>query len=296
MNPTPTDLSALPRPVALVLSGGVSLGALQVGQLRAVAETGLTPDLIVGTSVGAINSLFMARDFTPERAHALAAVWRGLRREHIFGGVGLGSLLALLKGRGTLASSAGLEALIARELPRDRGELAIPAHVVAVELLSGQGVILSAGDLHRNALASAAIPSVFPPVTIDGRLLVDGGLSANVPLLPAARLGARTLIVLDAGYPCGLKTPPRGLVAGVVHAMTLALRSQVHAALPAVARECVVVYLPAPCPLSAAPHDFSRTAELMTTGYELAREFLSRLVAAGPGVYGHPHFHAEGAV
>jgi len=70
-----TNLSTLPRPIALVLSGGASLGAVQVGQLRALAEAGLSPDLFVGTSVGAINALFVARGLTLARVEALEQVW-----------------------------------------------------------------------------------------------------------------------------------------------------------------------------------------------------------------------------
>lgn len=290
-DPTPPALSTLPRPLALVLSGGASLGALQVGQIQAVAEVGLTPDLIVGTSVGAINGVFMAGAFTAARAKALASIWLGLRRKDVFGDLGLGAVLRLLRDGGTLSTPTGLETLIRTHLPRSHSDLAVAAHVVAVDILTGRIVILSDGDLHRNVLASSAIPSVFPPVQVDGRLLVDGGLSANVPLLPAAQLGARSMIVLDAGYPCSLTTPPRGLVAGILHTLALALRNQVQAALPTLAREHAIVYLPAPCPMSTSPHDFSRTKELLAMGRDLARDFLREIAVEVPGVCGHPHFH-----
>lgn len=291
-----TSLEALPRPLALVISGGASLGALHVGQLLALTEAGVVPDLIVGTSVGAINGLFMARDFTLARAEALAEVWRGLRRDDVFGRLGVGSALRLLRGGGVLAEPAGLEALIQRTLPREASELAVPAHVVAVDYLSGRAVILSDGDLHLNALASTAIPNVFPPVTVAGRLLVDGGLAANVPLAPAAHLGARSMIVLDAGFPCALTAPPQGLVAGIVHALTLAIRNQVQLVLPTLAGSHTIVYLPAPCPLGTAPHDFSNTDALIRIGHDLAANFLADLGAAGgPGVLGHPHFHSANA-
>lgn len=288
-----SPLQSLPRPLALVFSGGASLGALQVGQLRALVEAGIQPDLIVGTSVGAINGLFVARGLTSARVDALADVWLSLRRENVFGGLGVGSVLRLLSGGGTLAKPGGLEALIRRELPRDNSELAIPTHVIAVDYLSGGSVILSGGDLHRNALASAAIPNVFPPVRLGRQLLVDGGLAANVPLLPAVRLGARSLIVLDAGFPCALTEPPRGIIAGIVHAMTLTLRNQSYGVLPRLAHDHTIIYLPVPCPLATAPHDFSHARELIAAGYKLTGEFLSRYKAGAPGVYGHPHFHGD---
>lgn len=286
------NINDLPRPVALVLSGGASLGAVQVGQLRALADAHFVPDLIVGTSVGAINGLYVARHgLGPASVDALATVWRGLRGDEVFGKLGASAVFRLLRGASTLASSGGLEALVARELPRDASELVIPCHVVAVDYLSGRPVVLSGGDLRRNALASAAIPNVFPPVEVDGSALVDGGLAANVPIGPAARLGARSLVVLDAGYPCALPSPPRGLIPGLLHTLTLTLRNQVHVALPRIAETCVVAYLPAPCPLSVAPHDFTRTDELIGAGNALARQFLSGFAIAQTGVFGHPHFH-----
>lgn len=287
----PASLAELPRPLALVLSGGASLGAVQVGQLRAIVELGVVPDLIVGTSVGAINGLFMAREFSPAHVDRLESVWVGLGERGVFADVGVASTLRLLWRGGSLASPALLERLILRELPRVRSELAVPAHVVAADYLSGRTVILSGGDLQRNALASAAIPNVFPPVEIDGRLLVDGGISANVPVLPAAELGAATMVVLDAGFPCALTSPPRGIVSSVLHAMTLTLRNQVAGVLPALARERSIVYLPAPCPLAVSPHDFSSTSMLIRAGYDLAAAALGSLDVRGPGVHGHPHFH-----
>lgn len=284
-------LAELPRPVAIVLSGGGSLGALQAGQLRALTELGLRPDLIVGTSVGAINGLFMASDFSLSRAKALVTLWRGLRRRDVFGGLGVGSLLRLVRGRDALASARPLAALAARVLPARLEDLAIPTHVVAVDCLTGLERVLSGGDLRRNALASAAIPGVFPPVVIDGRALVDGGLVANVPLLQAAHLGAKTMIVCDASFPCSLPRPPDGVIAAILHALALALRNQARLILPLLAPKHTVLYLPAPCPLAVAPHDFSQTDALIEAGYELALDFMSRVDPAVRGTVGHPHTH-----
>jgi len=277
--------------LALVFSGGASLGAIQVGQVKAIIEAGIVPDFVVGTSVGAINAVFMARDFSAQQAGALEAVWLGLRRDDVFGNLGIGTAIRLLRGGKTLVSSAGLEALLNRELPPEAGSLQLPAHVVAVEYLSGRIAVLSEGDLRRNVLASASIPNIFDPVKIDGQLLVDGGVSANVPILQAARLGAKSLIVLDAGYPCALTEPPKGIVPGILHTLSLALRNQVQVTLPMLAADHSIIYLPAPCPLSTSPHDFSESQQLMSAGYELATAALASYAADGPNVQGHPHFH-----
>ena len=284
-------LDSLPRPLALLFSGGASLGALQVGQLRALIAGGLVPDFVVGTSVGALNALFIAQDFGPARLAALEQLWRGLTRELVFGKLGLAAAWRLMRSGNTAASPKALQTLIACNLPKSQDQLALPAHLIATDFISGRPVTLSGGDLHRNALASAAIPGVFPPVEIAGRPLVDGGISANVPLGPAAALGAKTLIVLDAGYPCAAAAPPPGMVPSLLQALTLALRTQVQLLLPGLARDHTVLYLPAPCPLVTAPHDFSGTEALLSAGYELARDFLQACTVDGPGIWGHPHIH-----
>lgn len=191
----------LPRPIAFVLSGGSSLGALQVGMLEALLEAGLRPDLLVGTSVGALNAAYVAGGFTPARLSRLASVWRSLRTRDVFAGLGFWSALAALAGAGPLASPSGLRALVEAHLPPAHADLAIPCAVVATDLVAGGPAVLTEGDLRRNVLASAAIPGVFPPVASGGQLLVDGGVVAHVPILPARDLGARTLVVLDAGFP-----------------------------------------------------------------------------------------------
>lgn len=191
----------LPRPLGFVFSGGSSLGALHVGMLRAACEAGIAPDVLVGTSAGAINAAFIGCGYTPARIAELADIWRSLRTRDVFAGLGLWSAARALLGRGTLASPARLRALVDNHLPPKHADLAIPTTVVAADHATGGTVLLSAGDLRSNVMASAAIPGVFPPVTDGERTLLDGGLVAHVPVLPARALGCRTMLVFDAGFP-----------------------------------------------------------------------------------------------
>jgi NTE family protein len=197
----PLAWTGLPRPLAFVFSGGSCLGALQVGMLRAALEAGIEPDLLVGTSVGAVNAAFVGGGFTAARLDELAALWRSIKTSAVFSGLGWWSVARAVLGSGTLASPAGLGAIVERHLPASHAELAIPTALVATDLCSGRAVVLKDGDLRRNVLASAAIPGVFPPVAHGEQTLVDGGVVAHVPLLPAMGLGARTLLVFDAGFP-----------------------------------------------------------------------------------------------
>ncbi len=101
-----TLADGLPRPVAYVLGGGASYGAVQVGHLRALAQTDITPDLVVGTSVGSLNGAVLAQD--PGRAHdALTDLWAGMTRPAIFGNM-LGTALNLAKGNASAVPNTGL--------------------------------------------------------------------------------------------------------------------------------------------------------------------------------------------
>src|SRR5262245_17522983 len=116
---TPAD-----RPlVAFVLSGGASLGSIQVGMLKALYERRVVPDVIVGTSAGALNGAFIAsRPQTVATADALAEVWRGLRRNQVFPVNPLTGLLGFLGSRDHLVPASGLKRLITDHVERVRLE------------------------------------------------------------------------------------------------------------------------------------------------------------------------------
>ncbi|MFB6262859.1 MAG: patatin-like phospholipase family protein [Bradymonadaceae bacterium] len=287
------DPDDLPGRTAFVFGGGASLGAVQLGMLRAVLERGFQPDLVLGTSVGAINGAFMAESFDHDRLQELIRIWSNLQTGDVFPSRGWGAAYDTLVGRGppSLASHDGLRDLLRGWIPSAHGELDVPCHVVATDLLTGERVVFDEGPLEPHLLASSAIPGVYPPVQSGDRTLVDGGVAANVPVLPARTAGATSIIVLDPGYPCALTEPPAGAIGYAMHVVTLMLRHQSHGALHFLGDEAVVLYPTPPCPLSVPPHRFDRTGELVDRGYEAALEFFDGLAGDGPGVYGHPHFH-----
>src|SRR5690242_1789656 len=143
-------------PTAFVLSGGAGLGAIQVGMLRALYERGIAPDLIVGTSAGALNGAFIAsRPQTVQTADELAGAWRGVRRGSAFPLNPLTGLLGFIGRRDHLVPASGLERLIDRHIEHERLEqLPIPLHVVAVDVITGEERLLSSGDLRTAILAS----------------------------------------------------------------------------------------------------------------------------------------------
>jgi NTE family protein len=281
----------LPKPVAFVLSGGVSLGAVQAGMLRAMLESGIQPDLLIGSSVGALNAAFLGQGFTETRIRQLTEIWCELRRDNVFGDFGLKRVVSIISQRTALASPEALHRLIAAHIPVSHENLETPVFVTATDYLSGETVILSQGNLHENLLASCAIPFVFPLVLIEGRYLVDGSISANVPLLPAEKLGARTLVVFDVGYPCKLHELPRSPLDRALHIFSIMLHRQTSGGLSALTNDATLICLPSPCPISVPSYDFSQGASLVEAGYETAQSFLLNLEFQGPGVYGETHSH-----
>jgi NTE family protein len=262
---------------AFVLSGGASLGAIQAGMLEALYEHEIRPDLIVGTSAGALNGAFIAdREHVPETARELADVWRGLSRGKVFPANPLSGALGFLGVRSHLVPDSGLRRLVREHLVSERLEdTAVPLHVIATDILTGHEIRLSEGPLEDAVLASAAIPGVLPPVDWDGRQLVDGGVSNNAPIRHALELGADRVYVLATAGPCELEEPPRGALAMLVHATGLLVRQGLAHDLATLPHRDRVVVLPPPCPITVQPSDFSRADHLIEEGYAEAMRFLA---------------------
>jgi NTE family protein len=271
---------------AFVLSGGGSLGAVQVGMLRALHAEGVEPDLLVGASAGALNAAFVAGSgFTSASLDELAAIWGSLRRQDVFPFAPHRQLLALAGARPSLCSPDGLRRLVTRHVGYDRLEdAALPVHVVATDVLSGAEVVLSEGDPIAAVLASSAIPGVFPTVGIDGQALFDGGVADNTPISQAVALGADRVVVLPAGVACALPSPPRSAVATAVHALTLLIEQRLMLDVAAYHDRVELIVLPPLCPLSVASVDF-RSAPLLI---ERAERASTRWLVEGHHRLPHP--------
>jgi NTE family protein len=250
---------------AFVLSGGGSLGAVQVGMMRTLADRGVRPDLLVGASAGALNAAFIAgRGFTPDALDELATIWRGLRRPQVFPFAPHRGVLALAGARPSLCAPTGLRRLIAAHLHYDRLEDAeIPIHVVATDVLSGTEVLLSQGEPGPAVLASASIPAILPAVEIDGHLLFDGGVADNTPISQAVALGADRVFVLPAGVACALDVAPRSALATAVHALTLLIEQRLVHDVAAYHERVELIVAPPLCPLRIPSTDFRHADELM---------------------------------
>ena len=267
--------------VAFVLSGGGSLGAVQVGMLQALYERGVKPDVVAGTSVGAVNGAFIAsRPQVVDTVLELASVWRGLTRSEVFPVRPLKGLMGFV-GRSTslVSPQAFRDIVVGNAVCRRLEDTAVPFHVIATDLLTGMETRLSKGDLVEAVLASAAIPGIFPPIEWEGRLLVDGGVSNNTPVSHCRTLGAKTIYVLPTGNACALRRPPRSAMGVVLHSMSLLVMQRLILEIDYHREDSQLIVLPPPCPLDVQPIDFSRADELIRRGRQDAMEYLDDLDA-----------------
>jgi NTE family protein len=285
----------LPKPTAFVFGGGGSWGALHWGSLRALAETDIRPDLVVGTSVGSLNGAIAAAD--PEHsAEILGRLWPPVTREQIFPGNVLTGLNTLRRTHGWLYDNANLAEYLTSRLPVTRIEdLHVPFVAVATDFATGSRVELDHGDLASALLASSAIPGIFPWVDRDGLRLVDGGVVSNVSTDVARARGARSIVVLD----CGLFGVGENLSDSIVDilARTVAIQSRqqvIHDL--STSLDVPVVWLSGPELTSTSQLDFSHTVALADAAYTTSSDLLRSLVGRSelaPGLYGGPRLVRE---
>lgn len=278
----------LPRPIAYVLGGGGAWGALQLGMLRALAETDLSPDLVVGTSVGALNGAILACD-PASAVSRLDRMWPEVTRDQVFPGGWFRTLRTLTATKAWLYDNEPLTEYLLGGLPaRDFKDLARPFVAVATDFQSGNLVALDRGELASALLASSAVPGVFPWVERDGLRLVDGGVVANVPISVAVARGARSLVVLDCGLLRASGRASDTLVEVLAQSAAIFARHQMARDLLACSA-MPIIWLSRGKPNVTTQLDFSATATLIEEGYSSAAATLRGLhevIALPAGLYG----------
>ena len=242
-------------------------------------------DLVVGTSIGAINGAIVATD--PVAAAAtLSHVWTTLDADIILRRGVLRRIFTVARNRTYFYDTRGLAELVEKVLGDIAIEdLAVPYTAIALDVESANAVSLTSGPVLSAILASSAIPGLFPPVSRDGRLLYDGGLVQNVPITHALDRGAGSIVVLDCGSADRLAAPT-SIATAMLYASTVAMSQQLKRDLPDVAEKVPVVYLPCPVLPLVSPLDFTRTNQLIESSYATARAFLATLHVEGVGFYG----------
>lgn len=196
--------------VAFVLGGGGKLGAAEVGMLRALCDAGVRPDVVLGTSIGAVNGVAVAADPTGPGIEHLRDMWTDVDHSGIFGGSFVDRVRHLARTRTSLHSNEPLRHLLERALAVRRfEELEVPFQCVAACIETADAHWFTEGDLIDAVLASCAVPGLLPAVRIGDRHYLDGGIVESIPVKRALELGADEIYVLQVGRIEQPLEPPR---------------------------------------------------------------------------------------
>lgn len=293
-----------PRPkIGLVLSGGAARGLAHIGVLKALEEQGIAIDAIAGTSMGAVIGGLYASGYKIDELEKLALNidWQQalsdapprddvpfrrkqddrdflIKQKLSFRDDGsLGLPLGVIQGQNL---SLLLESMLAHTSDtRDFDKLPIPFRAVATDIASGEKVVFRKGHLPQVIRASMSIPAVFAPVELDGRLLVDGGLTDNIPLDVVREMGVDVAIVVDIGTPLRSRKQLNNVIDVLNQSITLMTRSNSDEQLATLKRDDVLIQ-----PLLAAygVTDFGRAQDMIDAGYRAARLLEGRLAQLHP--------------
>ncbi|MBA2881459.1 NTE family protein [Desulfosalsimonas propionicica] len=260
---------------AFVFAGGGSLGAIQVGMLKAIIRTGIIPDFLVGALVGALNAVFFAFDPTPDGVSRLEKIWLGIKRKDVFPLPPIRKFFGLVQSQKHICSPKPLTQLIRTSLPGEYLEdCALPCMVIATSLFHGHEVTLTKGSVLDALLASTAIPGILPQVKFEELYLIDGSVTNNTPISTAIMNGASRIFVFPTGICCARKAPPKGLVEMILQAMSIAISHRLAMDIEKFRQEVEIRSLPTLCPLDASMFNFSRTAELISRAEQKVSEWL----------------------
>jgi NTE family protein len=197
-------------PVAFVLGGGGVLGAVEVGMLRALFRAGIRPDLVVGTSIGAVNGALVAADPTEAVTDRLVRLWASPEASEVYGD-SVARQLRRFAARTHLHSPGPLRRLLERELGERTtfADLVVPFQCCAASIERAAEHWFHSGSVVDAVLASSAVPGLLPPIQIGGEHFVDGGIVNSIPIGQAVGLGAKTVFVLQVGRIERPLSPPR---------------------------------------------------------------------------------------
>ncbi len=193
-------IPVLDGPVAFVLGGGGVLGAVEVGMLRALFRAGWRPDVVIGTSIGAVNGALVAAEPSEAVTDRLVRLWTSPEAAEVYGD-SIARQVRRFAARTHLHSPEPLRRLLARELGTAArfADLKVPFRCCAASIERAAEHWFTDGPLVDAVLASASVPGLLPPAQIDGEHFVDGGIVNSIPIGEAVRSGAREIFVLQVG-------------------------------------------------------------------------------------------------
>jgi NTE family protein len=233
-------------PIAFVLGGGGVLGAVEVGMVRALFEANIRPDLVVGTSIGALNGALVAADPSDAVIDRLIGLWSSKQARDIYGDSAPRQLARLARAGTHLHSPAPLRAMLDRELHgmTTFEDLPVRFECCAANIERAVEHWFTKGPLVDAVLASAAVPGLLPPIQVDGRHYIDGGVVNSIPIGRAVEIGAATIYVLQVGRIDRPLVAPRNVVEVARVAFEISRRHRYARELAAVPPTVTVHVLP----------------------------------------------------
>jgi NTE family protein len=262
---------------AFVLAGGGSRGAVQVGMLEELIRRGIRADRVYGASVGAINGAAYANNPTLEGIEQMATNWRALKGTDIFPRAVLDGPWAFFQKRPAVHANVGLRHIIEAGIDYENlQDSRIPLEVVTTSLTDGRERWITHGPAVEAILASSAIPSIFPPVIIDGDMLVDGGVVNNVPISRAILAGCTRIYVLLCGPLHYHPRPPKRPAESALTAFFVAIHARFVRELSLLPPGVEVVVFSGGGEPAGQYRDFSATATLIDEGRAEVADVLDR--------------------
>ncbi len=270
--------------IAFVLSGGGNRGALQAGALQALFARGIQPDLIVGTSAGALNGAYIALYPSLEGANRLAGIWCGVRKQDVFPGNILTMAWRFVTGKDSLFDNKSLRRFVEQNLPPDRttfGDVSVPLYITGANInthtlfLFGEDPTAKLVDA---VMVSSAIPPELPPIEFNGYQYLDGGLVTVVPIEIAMEKGATEIYAINVSYAGDPQPPVHGVWNIAQRSITTLIYQQLVDDLEEAAEagdaldlHHISIQAFADLPLT----DFDHMAEMVDEGRRVAEEYLA---------------------
>ncbi|NHJ31458.1 MAG: patatin-like phospholipase family protein [Asgard group archaeon] len=259
---------------AFVFSGGASLGAVEVGALKAIVEEGIQADMVLGTSVGSLNGAMYAFNPTIEGVKAIEDVWLNINVWNVFTPSPLTPVFNITTFGLYLISPKNIRKLIQQNMEFTRiEETQVPLYIIGTDVKSGQEVVFNKGLAMEALMSSVAIPGVFPPQRMEDYSIVDGGIVNNAPISTACRLGAERVVV----FPIGVPSPdqePKTVAEVLIRSFIFLLNRQLSTDIQLYKDKVELVVIPPPDRIDVGPHDFSKSKLLIEESYAKAKDWL----------------------
>lgn len=266
---------------ALILSGGSNKGAIQVGALKALLEYNINFDLVIGVSIGSLNSVYFAYKPNLEGIRELEKIWLNVKKEDIFGNVRISAIINFLRNKESLFSNDKFREFIVKNSPvKTFSELKLKCYIIALDIKTGKEYIFGKNKYERildAILSSTALIPFFPPYKYKNMDLIDGGFYSNLPYKIAIEEGSKEIWALHIkGKREDFKIFRILNVINTSISYLLEKRIEEQENL-AKHKKVKIHYIPLECPYNLSIFDFDKTRKLIDLGYEITKNYLENL-------------------